>query len=111
MGLLENLFKKNYTDISSSELNELLKSKNNYQFIDVRTKGEYQQKKIKGFNRNLDYYKFARNHSMLQQIRKDKPIVIVCQTGSRSRATCKLLDKLGFTDIYNVKGGLIRYTK
>ena len=105
------LFKKNYTDISSAQLNEFLQTKNNYQFLDVRTKNEYLSKKIKGFNRNLDFYKFARNQAMLNQVRKDKPVVVVCQTGSRSKATCKLLFRLGHTDIYNVKGGIIRYKK
>jgi len=91
------------------ELHTYLKDKEKYQFVDVRTKQEYKHKHIKGFNKNIDFYKFSRNVSMLDRSNKQKPIVVVCQTGSRSRSTCHLLHKLGFEEIYNVKGGFQYY--
>ena len=58
MGLLSLLFGQNYTNLTNEELKELLKEKNKYQFLDVRTKQEYKHKRIKGFDKNIDFYKF-----------------------------------------------------
>jgi rhodanese-related sulfurtransferase len=106
MGLLDALFAKNYTNLTNDELKTILKQKEDYQFVDVRTKQEFKHKRIKGFDKNIDFYKFSRNLSMLERIKKDKPVVLVCETGSRSRSTCNILHKLGYTDIYNVRGGV-----
>jgi len=106
MGILDVLFAKNHIDLNNDELRELLKDKDNYQFVDVRTKPEYKHKRIKEFNKNIDFYKFGRNLDMLARISKDKPVVVMCQTGSRSGATCNMLHKLGFAKIYNLKRGI-----
>lgn len=106
MGLLDLLFAKNHVDLTNDELRELMKEKENYQFVDVRTKQEYKHKRIKEFNKNVDYYKFGRNPEMLTRISKDKPVVVMCQTGSRSSATCNMLHKMGYEKIYNLRRGI-----
>ena len=107
MGLLDMLFGKHYTNLTNEELKEMLKEKGKYQFVDVRTKQEYKHKRIKAFDKNIDFYKFSRNKSMLDRISKDKPVVIICETGSRSRGTCNMLSSLGHTEIYNVRRGMM----
>ena len=109
MSLFNMIFGKNYTDINSEQLKEMLKEKDKYQFVDVRTKQEYKHKRVKGFNKNIDYYKFARNHSMLERLSKDKPVVVMCQTGSRSAGACNLLTKLGHTEVYNFRRGIMAW--
>ena len=109
MGLFSFLFKGGTTNITNDQLLVMLKEKSKYQFVDVRTKREYKHKHILGFNKNVDYYKFKKNFSMLDRLDKEKPVVVVCETGARSASTCHLLTKLGFNDIYNVRGGFIRY--
>lgn len=109
MGLFSALFGKTYTNVTIQELKDLLQQKEKYQFVDVRTKQEYKHKHIKGFNKNIDFYKFKRNVTLLDRLDKEKPVVVVCQTGSRSRATCHMMNKLGFKEIYNVKGGMMLY--
>ncbi|MFO1380796.1 MAG: rhodanese-like domain-containing protein [Chitinivorax sp.] len=37
---------------------------------------------------------------------RDKPVVVNCQMGGRSLSACQLLKKHGFSDIYNLKGGI-----
>lgn len=106
MGLFDMLFSKQYKSITTDELKELLKDKDQYQFLDVRTKQEYKHGHIKGFNRNLDYYKFARNHSMIERLDKHKPVVIICATGSRSAGAAHLFSKLGYDDVINVRRGI-----
>ena len=106
MGLFNFLMGKEYTDIDSATLREMLLEKDKYQFVDVRTKQEYKHGHIKGFNKNIDYYKFVRNQSMLDRISKDKPVVVMCQTGSRSAGTAHLLTKRGYKDVYNYRKGI-----
>jgi len=37
---------------------------------------------------------------------KDKTIVVNCQSGTRSAMACGVLRKNGFTQVYNLKGGI-----
>ncbi len=109
MGILSMIFSKDYKDITSEELRVMMKEKNKYQFLDVRTKQEYKSGHAFGFNKNIDYYKFSRNHSMLERIDLDKPVVVMCQTGARSNGTCRMLSKMGCKEVYNFKRGIRNY--
>ncbi|HNQ04663.1 MAG TPA: rhodanese-like domain-containing protein [Thiobacillaceae bacterium] len=37
---------------------------------------------------------------------KDKPIIAVCRSGSRSNHACRTLKKAGFEKLYNLAGGM-----
>lgn len=37
---------------------------------------------------------------------KTRPILVVCQSGSRSTSACKTLTKAGFTRVFNLAGGM-----
>jgi len=106
MSLLSMVFGKAYKDVDSEQLKEMFKEKGKYQFLDVRTKQEYKHKRVREFDKNIDYYKFVRNASMLERINMDKPVVVMCQTGSRSNGACHLLVKMGHKEVYNFKRGI-----
>jgi rhodanese-related sulfurtransferase len=42
---------------------------------------------------------------------KDKPIVVVCRSGNRSGMACATLAKQGFTQTYNLTGGMMAWQK
>lgn len=42
---------------------------------------------------------------------KEKPVVIYCRSGHRSSVACSKLKKLGFTSLYNLKGGVLAWQK
>ena len=42
---------------------------------------------------------------------KEQPIVVVCRTGTRSTSACIWLDKHGFTQVYNLAGGVTAWQK
>lgn len=106
MGILSLLFGQNYTNLTNEELTNMIKNKNNFTFLDVRTKQEFKHRRIKEFDKNIDFYKFIRNGSMLERISKDKPVIVICETGSRSRSACSMLSDLGHSEIYNVRHGV-----
>ncbi len=40
---------------------------------------------------------------------KTTPIIVVCQSGSRSSRACRILRKQGFESIYNLQGGILAW--
>lgn len=40
---------------------------------------------------------------------KDEPVYIICRSGNRSAKAAELLVKAGYTDVYNVDGGMIAW--
>lgn len=40
---------------------------------------------------------------------KDAPILLVCRTGNRSMLACKAFLRLGYTQVYNIRGGVALY--
>ena len=40
---------------------------------------------------------------------KDKPVIVTCRSGNRSGAAARLLKKLGFSNVFHLKGGLVAW--
>lgn len=89
--------------ISTNDLKQLLSEKSNSKmYVDVRTKGEFGGRSIKGF-KNIPLDQLG---NRLSQLPKDKTLVLICQSGSRSSMAARKLKKAGYTDIINVRGGM-----
>lgn len=74
------------------------------QLIDVRMKSEFEQGHIKGAKHHHIYDKnFAEQVSYLD---KEKPVYLYCKAGARSEEAALELQKMGFTKIYDLKGGI-----
>lgn len=75
--------------------------------LDVREPGEVSAGKIEAD----DTMSIPRGLVEMQFIKKisdlDKPVVIYCLKGSRGALTAEALTDLGYTNIYNLKGGLL----
>ncbi|RBW68643.1 rhodanese-like domain-containing protein [Bacillus taeanensis] len=92
---------KGIRQITTKELKNELKD-NNKQFIDVRTPGEYKGNHIKNF-KNIPLHELSKKANELS---KEKEVVVICQSGMRSNKGSKILKKLGFKNVTNVKGGM-----
>lgn len=94
------------TVLSSEEYKAQVENKK-VQLIDVRTPNEFNSGHIKGA-KNIDFYsgKFNVEFSKLD---KSKAVYIYCRSGSRSREASHKLVAMGFTEIYDLKGGILRY--
>ncbi len=82
-------------------------SNKNVQLIDVRTPAEFKGGHIKGA-KNIDFFsgKFNVNFDKLD---KQKAVYVYCRSGSRSRQTANKLAAKGFVEIYDLKGGILKY--
>lgn len=72
--------------------------------LDTRTIGEFQRGHIEGFfNIPVDELR-----ERLDEIDKNKPVYVICQSGLRSYISCRILEGNGFT-AYNFAGGFRFY--
>ena len=72
--------------------------------IDVRTPQEFHSGHIKEAT-NIDFYADDFTDK-LKIVRKDVPIYVYCRSGGRSSSAASKMEKLGFTKVYNLVGGI-----
>jgi adenylyltransferase/sulfurtransferase len=93
-------------EITVQELKNKIDSHEDFQLIDVREKHEYDFVNIGGelipLNTVLE---------KAEKITKDKPVILYCKTGVRSAKAIQALREKGFTNLYNLKGGITAYAK
>lgn len=77
-----------------------------HQLIDIRENYEIDIVNIGG-----EAIPMAAVMSNLDKISKDKKVVIHCRSGARSAAIVQNLDKNGFTNVYNLKGGILAWAR
>lgn len=87
--------------ISFEEFQNLYKN-NNIQLVDVRGESEFKAGHIKGAE-NIFVGTLSEN---LSKLKKDKLIVIQCQSGDRTAIAYSLLAKHGFKNVKNYSGGM-----
>jgi sulfur-carrier protein adenylyltransferase/sulfurtransferase len=76
-----------------------------YLILDVRQPGEYQEAHIPGA-RLLPLPELPGAHQTLDP---DKPTIVHCAIGGRSRVAAQLLAGFGFKEVYNLAGGIKAY--
>ncbi|MCI8561374.1 MAG: FAD-dependent oxidoreductase [Dorea sp.] len=72
--------------------------------LDVRTTGEYRSGHIEGFQ-NIPVDELRKR---LDEVKKGKPVYVICQSGLRSYIACRILAGNGY-DAYNFAGGFRFY--
>ena len=110
MSLLKTLFKSKYSDqitvVAADEFKSLLNNPK-VQLIDVRTPYEFRSGKIKGA-KNINYHSKDFVYT-INKLDRNKPVMVYCKSGFRSRRSAKKFAKLGFSEIYDLKGGIMRW--
>lgn len=99
---------KQQDDVKSISVSEFLQLQNSdepFQLIDVREDFEYEISNIEGVHIPL-----ADVEDEVDQIVSDKKVVVHCKAGGRSKKAIQLLEKdFGFTNLYNLTGGIDAY--
>ena len=96
---------KLYEDVASNRFKQLMTK--NAILIDVRTPEEYRSGKIsKAKNINVASFDFM---NKVKTLDKSKDILVYCRSGVRAGRAAKMLTKLGFTKVYNLKGGIMAW--
>ena len=92
--------------VTTEEAQALLE-KEEVQLIDVRTLEEYKE----GFISNAVNIDFLASTFLenIQQLDKEKPIIVYCRSGKRSANSSKVLEEVGFKEIYDLEGGIMKW--
>jgi len=82
----------------------LLINREDAQILDVREIDEFATGHLPNA-KNIPMSKLAERASDLEKF-KEKPIILCCASGMRSAKGCGELEKLGFTRVHNLGGGV-----
>ena len=89
-------------DITIEELNN--KIAQGAILLDVRSNQEYNEGHLQGAINIPDYE--LRNRVQKEIPKKNQSIVIYCQYGGRSRNAYNMMKNMGYTNLWNLSGGL-----
>jgi len=92
--------------VSQEEMQELIQL-DSAQLVDVRTADEYRA----GFISNAQNIDFTSPtfEDDVKVLDKNKPVLLYCQKGGRSAKCAEKMMNLGFTKIYDLKGGFSKW--
>jgi rhodanese-related sulfurtransferase len=95
-----------YINVTSVQLNSMLETKD-FPLINVHILYEG---KILGTDLFVPYNQIEQNLSQFPQDKEAK-IVLYCRSGSMSAIAARTLVKLGFSNIWNLDGGMVAWEK
>jgi adenylyltransferase/sulfurtransferase len=93
------------TEITPTELKQKLDAGETPFILDVREPNEYQINKIPG-STLIPLGELPRRY---QELPKDRQIITQCKMGGRSAKAQDFLKTVGFTDVLNLKGGILEW--
>lgn len=95
-------------EITSQQLLDKLEQDPTVFLIDVRENIEYFSFNVGGLNIPLS--ELAEKVCTIP-LKKNDEIIVVCAKGIRSKSAVEILEKLNFTNVYNVSGGVCEIHK
>jgi glyoxylase-like metal-dependent hydrolase (beta-lactamase superfamily II)/rhodanese-related sulfurtransferase len=83
------------------KMNEILSGGKDLQFVDVRREGEY----TAGHAPTAVHLTLSNLRNVSEKLDPSRPTYVICQGGYRSSTGASILEKKGFTELYNITGG------
>jgi len=94
-----------YKEITADELLSWIEDGKEFQLIDVREEYEYNEAHIPGAQL-LPLGQLEGNYKLLDP---EDVIVLVCRSARRSGEAAKFLSEQGYTQVYNLVGGMLEW--
>ena len=94
------------SNISPQDAHERMSKLDRYVLLDVRTRQEFKEVRIKGAK--LIPVDQLEARAAVDLPDKDIPILVYCQSGARAGTAVKMLSRMGYTDVVNF-GGIINW--
>ena len=91
-------------EITVKELKQKIDNKESFQLIDVRETFEYEMSNLNGENIPLSGVLIETD-----KISMNKPVIVHCRSGKRSAVAIMQLEDLWYTNLYNLKGGILAW--
>lgn len=106
--VLEKVAGENVYKNVDAGLFKQLTSKGDVVVIDVRTPGEYAQGHLE--NSTLINFMDKNFEAQIAQLDKGATTLVYCHSGRRSAGAMKKMKSAGFTEVYNLTGGIGAWT-
>jgi adenylyltransferase/sulfurtransferase len=91
-------------EITVQDHKSMMDNKEDFQLVDVRETYEYEICNIGG-----DLIPMGEVMSNLDKISKEKTVVVHCRSGGRSGTIVQFLESNGYTNVVNLKGGILAW--
>lgn len=93
--------------LSATDFAQKIKELPNAPIVDVRTAEEY----AKGHLLNAKNIDWNKNNfdAQIALLDKSKPVLVYCLSGGRSASAVKQLNSLGFKQVYELNGGIMKW--
>ncbi|MEX2596989.1 MAG: rhodanese-like domain-containing protein [Salibacteraceae bacterium] len=101
--MLSTLLDDSVAQLSVNEVSEHL---SDYYFLDARSEEEYNVSHLPSALW-IGYEHFDDNR--IESLEKTQPIIVYCSVGYRSEKIAKKLLSLGFSEVYNLYGGIFEW--
>jgi thioredoxin len=98
---------KDFETISAQDFSQKIRSTPTGQILDVRTPKEYADQHLDNAL-NIDW-NGDDFEGKVQKLDKTKPVFVYCMAGARSKSAANKLHELGFKEIYNLDGGILKW--
>lgn len=96
-----------YELVQAAPFADLLKQNANAQLVDVRTPEEYASQHLDGAQ-NIDW-NGSDFDTKVAKLDPKKPVFVYCLSGGRSNRAAQKLGKMGFTKVYELSGGILKW--
>ncbi|MDO9255745.1 MAG: thioredoxin domain-containing protein [Bacteroidales bacterium] len=93
--------------VSAAEFSKKISELPGAPLVDVRTPGEFSQ----GHLKNAINYDISKSgfENQIASLDKLKPVLVYCLTGSRSTYAVRYMQSIGFKEVYELNGGMMKW--
>jgi len=95
------------SEIDSASLQEKMVAGDDIHLVDIRTPAEVAQAAIP----NARHIPMHLLPLRMNELPKDKDVVLYCRSGARSYHACTYLAQQGFDNVTNLRGGIIAWAR
>ncbi len=92
-------------EVTVQELKQMQDTHADFQLVDVREPYEFEIANLGG-----ELIPQGQVEQNLDKISTDKKVVVHCRSGARSARIVQLLEQNGYTEVYNLKGGITAWS-
>jgi len=93
-------------EISVKDLKTMLDNEDDFQLVDVREPDEYAFANLNG-----ELIPMNSVTDRVEEISRDKKVIVMCRSGKRSAHIVAYLKKMhNYEKVYNLKGGILAYS-
>jgi phage shock protein E len=95
------------SNLDVTQVSQMIADNEDIVLIDVRTPEEFMQGHLDGA-KLINFYD-AKFQEEVKKLDTAKKYVVYCRSGGRSAKSVNAMKKLGFTEVYNMSGGVLAW--